>query len=651
MKILVSSLLPILAVTITITITATGPATGAFTSAFAFSPTRSTLTQQLVGMCTDSSRHSVVLTRTPTRTTTRSTSLHATSYLQSLSGNGINVHVQPQPQQEVTSNSNYNGRRTIVAGNWKLNPSSKEEAISLLNGLKTGMANTSHHNKQNDNVEVVIFPPLPFVQDALSILDGTSIKVGAQTASSYSNGAYTGEVAPSMLESAGCSYILLGHSERRTLFGESDVSINAKIKTCLNETNLKVILCIGETLEEYEAGLLNSIVDTQLRKGLAGVSSQDLLNDRIIIAYEPVWAIGTGLVATPDQAQAAHLAIRNTLSSMYYETPNVSTNVRIQYGGSVKPDSVKDLMLMPDVDGTLVGGASLDADSFTQIVLGSSTTVTTSASTTANNALTTSTTTSTPIPPTATTSDPSISHFIHAPLSYFSIDKLTSKGPRKNPDVGSPHDSTRKLASIGNIDTGSWWCAAGGWPSPNPRATTEIFYVYSGHACVTDMDGTRHYFGPGDVVILPKNWKGRWDIFEDIHKVWVVVDHPDVDATVVRSDKAIIKPYSNFSPHMLTCDGVRKDATHGEPVTASDEYLENGYMDVGVWTCMPGSFPGKERTTTEVFHVLEGLFFLTNVDGTARRCVAGDTVVLPKGWRGYWDVIEKVKKVWVTTSL
>ena len=596
-----------------------------------------------------------VVQRSPTSTsngiTTRTSSTKVFSTYPpaaySLGGiNGVSAGVAPSNTYNQQQSYPTNTRRPIIAGNWKLNPSNKNEAIELLQGLKAKY-------QGNNDVDVVVFPPLPFLSDALSILYGTGIKVGAQTASSYEKGAYTGEIAPSMLASSGCSYVLLGHSERRTIFGESDTYINDKMKACLNEADLKVVLCIGETLAEYEAGLLNSVVDTQLRKGLAGVSAQDLLNDRVIIAYEPVWAIGTGLVATPDQAQAAHVVIRNTLSSMYADVPTVASSMRIQYGGSVKPDSVKDLMAMPDVDGTLVGGASLSADSFTQIVAGSSSMPPSSRTSTSMDhaylpspppAASSATTSSTFYAQQETTS----SFFSHAPISHFSVDKLNSKGPRKNADIGSPHDSTRPLATVGNLKSGSWWCAAGGWPSPNLRSTTEIFYVLSGHACVTDMDGTRNFFGPGDVVVLPKGWSGRWDVLEDIHKVWVTVDHPDV-VIGVDAKKAIIKPYSSLAPHHLTHNGVRADATHGSPATAYDTYLDNGYMSTGTWTCTTGSFPVSERTTTEAFHLLEGIAFVTNSDGSARRCVAGDTVVLPKGWSGQWDIIEPVKKVWVTS--
>ncbi|GFH61066.1 triose phosphate isomerase [Chaetoceros tenuissimus] len=260
-----------------------------------------------------------------------------------------------------TSTTSLDARRPILAGNWKLNPKSRDEALALLNGLSPSPS----------DVDVLIFPPLPYLGDVLKALPA-GVQVGAQTCSNYEEGAFTGEVAPSMLASMNVGYVLLGHSERRTLFGETDSDINARVLTCLKEPNLKVVLCVGETLDEYEAGLLNSIVDTQTRKGLSGVSAQDLINGRVVIAYEPVWAIGTGLTATPEQAQNAHTVIRNTLAAMYPSTA-VAESVRIQYGGSVKPESIADLMSQPDIDGALVGGASLDAASFNAIVGGAST--------------------------------------------------------------------------------------------------------------------------------------------------------------------------------------------------------------------------------------------------------------------------------------
>lgn len=256
-------------------------------------------------------------------------------------------------------------RRPIVAGNWKLNPATRGEAQTLLKLLAANFVN--HRDDMSGGApEAVIFPPLPYIADAVQILEGSGIAVGAQNVGANEKGAFTGEIAPSMLTSSGCSYVLLGHSERRTLFGENDEHINKCLHKCLEQSSLKIILCIGETLQEYENGQLEQVVDTQIRKGLEGVDANVLLSDRVIIAYEPVWAIGTGLVATPDQAQAAHVAIRNSLAS-FYGSGDVAASVRIQYGGSVTPESIEQLMGEMDIDGALVGGASLNADSFTRI--------------------------------------------------------------------------------------------------------------------------------------------------------------------------------------------------------------------------------------------------------------------------------------------
>ena len=258
-----------------------------------------------------------------------------------------------------------NRRRPIIAGNWKLNPTTLGEANNLLKLLKGYFVNHRVSNGRTDDTpEVVVFPPFPFLASAIDELDGTGIKVGAQNIGLQISGAYTGEVSASMVRSLGCDYVMLGHSERRALFGESDSDINAKVKLCLKESGLNVILCVGETLEEYESTLLQSVIDIQLKKGLMGVSATDL--ERIVIAYEPVWAIGTGKVATPEQAQIAHVVVRRTLTNLYGS--DAARTVRIQYGGSVNPSNADDLMSQPDVDGALVGGASLTADSFTRIV-------------------------------------------------------------------------------------------------------------------------------------------------------------------------------------------------------------------------------------------------------------------------------------------
>lgn len=241
--------------------------------------------------------------------------------------------------------------------------------------------------------------------------------------------------------------------------------------------------------------------------------------------------------------------------------------------------------------------------------------------------------------------------FLHAPISYFNIDKLSPKGPRKNADVGQPHDASRKLDETGGVSSGSWWCAKGGWPSPTERATTEVFFVLEGNGCVTDVDGQRHYFGSGDTVILPKGWSGRWDVLEDIHKIWFIHDHPKIEGrqTPIR---AIITHYSMFTPQYLSPPRVRADAMYGtSPSTAFRTFYDIGPTKVGCWTCTPGSFPvTSSAATTEVFHVLEGVFFLTGSDGNARRCVAGDTVMLPPGWTGGYDIIEPTKKLWVAVE-
>jgi len=271
-------------------------------------------------------------------------------------------------------------RVPIVAGNWKLNPSTIQEATTLLKLLASQFvhhrSSDLHSDSHSDSdshaasppPEVVVFPPTPYLERALALLEGTGILVGAQNVGSEPGGAFTGELAPSMVRSLGCSYVMVGHSERRTLYGETDEGINAKILLALREDpGLSVVLCVGETLEEYENQLLESVVRLQVTKALEGVSSRDA-EDRLVVAYEPVWAIGTGKVATPAQAQAAHEVVRKTLAELY--GARVAESIRIQYGGSVTPDSIEELMAMPDVDGALVGGASLTADGFSRIVDG-----------------------------------------------------------------------------------------------------------------------------------------------------------------------------------------------------------------------------------------------------------------------------------------
>lgn len=267
-------------------------------------------------------------------------------------------------------------RNPVIAGNWKLNPSTIQDVSTLLSLLAS---NFVHHRNGGNNgepaPEVVVFPPFPYLQRSIDLLEGTGIKVGAQNVGIETKGAFTGEVSASMVRSLGCDYVMVGHSERRTLFGESDDTINTKIKLSLQEQGLKIILCVGETLEQYENDLLTSVVNSQVKNALKGIGKNDIMNTfstvvstRLIIAYEPVWAIGTGNVATPQQAQIAHSVVRNTLQELYGS--DTANRIQIQYGGSVTPDSISDLISMPDVDGALVGGASLTADGFTRIVDG-----------------------------------------------------------------------------------------------------------------------------------------------------------------------------------------------------------------------------------------------------------------------------------------
>jgi triosephosphate isomerase len=213
--------------------------------------------------------------------------------------------------------------------------------------------------------EVVLCPPAPYIEtvgSALGVAGNASpsgVTLGAQNMHDKASGAFTGEVAPPMLLDLGCRYVILGHSERRTLFGETDAIVNTKTKAAL-AAGLTPIVCVGETLEEREGGRTEAVVTTQINGSLAGLSAADL--EKTVIAYEPVWAIGTGKVATPQQAQDVHALIRSLLAKL--SSPALAAAVRIQYGGSVKPDNAADLAAQPDIDGALVGGASLKADDF-----------------------------------------------------------------------------------------------------------------------------------------------------------------------------------------------------------------------------------------------------------------------------------------------
>lgn len=247
-------------------------------------------------------------------------------------------------------------RRKVVAGNWKMNKD-LSGTIELISAIKNELS------KYETSTEVIVCPPFTSLETASTLLKGSSIKLGAQNMHYEDSGAFTGEISAEMLKSVGCQYVILGHSERRTLFGESDEMINKKIKKAVS-AGLKPIFCVGETLEERESGSTEKVVETQIREGLSGLNESEL--SELIIAYEPVWAIGTGKTATPQQAQDVHQFIRNLISEL--SSNNFAENLVIQYGGSVKPDNAAELFSQPDIDGGLIGGASLKADAFLAIV-------------------------------------------------------------------------------------------------------------------------------------------------------------------------------------------------------------------------------------------------------------------------------------------
>jgi triosephosphate isomerase len=247
-------------------------------------------------------------------------------------------------------------RTKVVAGNWKMN-NDLNGSINLISEIKKGLAD------KKINVTAIVCPPFISLETANTLLKDSTVKLGAQNMYFEENGAFTGEISPTMLKSVGCEFVILGHSERRTIFGESNQIINKKIKTAVKHS-LKPIFCIGETLEEREKGITFKVIETQVIEGLEGLSEAELSD--MIIAYEPVWAIGTGKVATPEQAQEVHKFIRELIEKLY--SKSFADKLIIQYGGSVKPDNSKELMMQPDIDGALVGGACLKADSFINII-------------------------------------------------------------------------------------------------------------------------------------------------------------------------------------------------------------------------------------------------------------------------------------------
>jgi len=246
-------------------------------------------------------------------------------------------------------------RKKVIAGNWKMNKD-LNESQDLISKIINGLGNDT-------KCDVIVCPPFTSLSEVSSLIKTTPVKLGAQNLSFEDSGAFTGEISAAMLKSVGCEYVIVGHSERRAIFGEPDEVINKKIKKAL-EHNLKPIFCVGELLEQREAGITMEVVKSQILNGLKDITPEQL--SEIIVAYEPVWAIGTGKTATPEQAQEVHAAIRELIVENFSE--DVADSLVIQYGGSVKPENAGELLCKNDIDGALVGGACLKADSFLGII-------------------------------------------------------------------------------------------------------------------------------------------------------------------------------------------------------------------------------------------------------------------------------------------
>lgn len=245
-------------------------------------------------------------------------------------------------------------RKPLMAGNWKMNKTIGE-AASMLKALKPVVADVK-------DVEILVCPPFTALCASNNEIKGSNIKLGAQNLFWEPKGAFTGEISPAMVKDEGCSYVIIGHSERRQYFGETDETVNKKTQAAF-AAGLIPIVCVGETLAERESNVTFKVIEKQVRDGLKGLTADQA--STLVIAYEPVWAIGTGKTATPDQAQEVHAFIRKIYSEIYKDA---AQKVRILYGGSVNPKNVSELMKQPDIDGGLVGGASLEADSFAQLV-------------------------------------------------------------------------------------------------------------------------------------------------------------------------------------------------------------------------------------------------------------------------------------------
>lgn len=246
-------------------------------------------------------------------------------------------------------------RKPIIAGNWKMHKTTAE--------AKALSSSIVREVREIGEVQIVLCPPFTALSPVAEAIKGSNVELGAQNCHYESRGAFTGEVAPEFLVDLGCRYVIIGHSERRQYFQEDDQLINKKLKKAMS-VGLVPIFCIGETLEERQKDLTFDVLRRQVTNGLSEIHLDDPL--KMVVAYEPVWAIGTGVTATPDQAQEAHRYVRDLLAGLW--GTDMAEAVRIQYGGSVKPDNIRELMAQPDIDGALVGGASLEADSFAKIV-------------------------------------------------------------------------------------------------------------------------------------------------------------------------------------------------------------------------------------------------------------------------------------------
>lgn len=246
-------------------------------------------------------------------------------------------------------------RKTIIAGNWKMNKTAAE-GKAFVEAFKPLVADV-------DSVEIVVCPVFTALNAVVEAAAGSNVKVGAQNIHWAENGAYTGEISAEMLKETGVDYVIIGHSERRQYFGETDETVNQRLKAAL-AAGLTPMVCIGELLEERESGKTEAVMDTQLKGGLAGLKNEEM--EKIVIAYEPVWAIGTGKTATPEMAEETHAYIRKVLTDMF--GAETAEKIRIQYGGSMKPANSAELIAQTDIDGGLVGGAALEPDTFSELI-------------------------------------------------------------------------------------------------------------------------------------------------------------------------------------------------------------------------------------------------------------------------------------------